>query len=86
MAKLLFLQVGGYLLIENSWFYFKMDSESEAAVFEEPTAGSSSSKSIPSRAKRQRNKVTTEWSDDFVLELIAAVEPHEMLWNPAMKE
>ena len=40
----------------------------------------------PPPSKRHRKKVNGEWSDESVLKLIAAVEPHEILWNPALKD
>ena len=40
----------------------------------------------PPPSKRHRKKVNCEWSDESVLKLIAAVEPHEILWNPALKD
>lgn len=47
---------------------------------------SNSVEPAPSQSKRNRKKVSTDWPEEATFKLISAVEPHEALWNPAIKD
>ncbi|XP_065076324.1 uncharacterized protein LOC135699894 [Ochlerotatus camptorhynchus] len=63
-------------------------AEDDSAAFSdemESVGAPGPSATVPS-ARRNRKKVTAEWSEESTLTLIAAVESQDLLWNAASKD